>query len=99
MGRSQQVNEFQCGTMSSREVSSVFNIPESSASGIKKCQAFLSQHQCLTSQMFFLRNGHSPKLCGILPRRAEAVIAASNGPTSFQTLWIKNRISLKFICV
>ena len=34
-----------------------------------------------------------------LPRRAEAVIAAKAGPTSYQTLWMKNGMSLKFICV
>ena len=33
-----------------------------------------------------------------LPRRAEAVIAAKGGPTSYWTLWIKNGMSLKFIC-
>ena len=33
-----------------------------------------------------------------LPRRAEAVRAAKGRPILYQTLWNKNRISLKFIC-
>ena len=33
-----------------------------------------------------------------LSRRVEAVIAAKGGPMSYQTLWIKNGTSLKFIC-
>jgi len=32
-----------------------------------------------------------------LPRRVEAFIAAKGGPTSYETLWIKNGMSLKFI--
>jgi len=32
-----------------------------------------------------------------LARRIEAIKAAKSGPTSYQTLWIKNGISLKFI--
>lgn len=34
-----------------------------------------------------------------LPRRVETVKAAKCGPTLYWTLWIKNNISLKFICV
>lgn len=34
-----------------------------------------------------------------LPRIYEAVIAPKAGLTSYYTLWIKNRMSIKFICV
>ena len=33
-----------------------------------------------------------------LPKRVEAAIAAKGGPTSYLTLWIKNGMSLNFIC-
>jgi len=38
-----------------------------------------------------------PNLVECLSRRVEAVIAAKGGPTSYQTLQIKEGISLKFI--
>ena len=34
-----------------------------------------------------------------LPRTVEAVIAAKGGLTSYLTLWIKNGMSLQFICM
>ena len=37
-------------------------------------------------------------LVEILPRRAEAVIAEKGGLMSYETHWIKNGMSLKFIC-